>query len=139
MWWTLLSSRGREPGHQFSGYPSAVFHLGALRLCRSRTSVPSARSPVSCVRPGWPPGTVLARRAARTYRAIASRSARGMPGVQAGFLLGALRPEADGAVTFGVAADARSRGSAGCQDGVSDSDPRTLAEYVTHCPKIFVR
>ena len=25
------------------------------------------------------------------------------------------------------------------QDGVSDSDPRTLAEYVRHCPKIFVR
>lgn len=25
------------------------------------------------------------------------------------------------------------------QDGVSDSDPRTLAEYVRHCPKIVVR
>ena len=44
-----------------------------------------------------------------------------------------------GTVTFGLAADAKSRGSAGCQDGVSDNDPRTLAEYVTHCPKIFVR
>ena len=66
-----------------------------------------------------------------------------MPGVQVDLLLGALRPEADGTVTFGVAADAISRGSAGCQDGVSDSDsdsdPRTVAEYVRHCPKIFVR
>ena len=32
-----------------------------------------------------------------------------------------------------------SRGSAGRQDGASDSDPRTLAEYVTQCPKTFVR
>jgi hypothetical protein len=62
-----------------------------------------------------------------------------MSGVQAGLLLSALQPEADGTVTFGVAADAIPRGSAGCQDGVSDSDPRTLAEYVRHCPKIFVR
>ena len=53
----LLSSRGRELDHRFSGHPSAVFHLDALRLCRSRTSVPSARSPVFCVRPGWPPAT----------------------------------------------------------------------------------
>jgi hypothetical protein len=32
-----------------------------------------------------------------------------------------------------------SRGSAGRQDGASDSDPLTLAEYVTQCPKTFVR
>ena len=28
---------------------------------------------------------------------------------------------------------------AGRQDEASDSDPLTLAEYVTHCPKIYVR
>ena len=28
---------------------------------------------------------------------------------------------------------------AGRQDEASDSDPLTLAEYVTHCPKISVR
>jgi hypothetical protein len=62
-----------------------------------------------------------------------------MPGVQVDLLPGALQPEADGTVTVGLAADAMSQGSAGRQDGVSDSDPRTLAEYVRHCPKIFVR
>jgi hypothetical protein len=62
----LLSSRGRELDHQFSGYPSAVFHLDALRLCRSRTSVPS--TPIAGVLrlPGLAAGHVLARRAART-------------------------------------------------------------------------
>ena len=68
MSWPLLSSRGLELDHQFSGHPSAMLRLDALRLCRSRTSVPSARSPVSCVRPGWPPGTALARRGAHVPR-----------------------------------------------------------------------
>ena len=40
---------------------------------------------------------------------------------------------------IGIAAEAISRGSAGGHDGVSDSDPRTLAEYVRHCPKIVMR
>jgi hypothetical protein len=62
-----------------------------------------------------------------------------MPGGQVDHLLGAFQPEGDGTVTSGLAAEAISPGSAGRQDGVSDSDPRTLAEYVTHCPKIFVR
>src|SRR6185437_9539360 len=77
-----------------------------------RTAVRSARSPVSCVRPGWSPGTVLAV-VPRTSRASASRSARGMPGVQSDVLLGALQPGADGIVTFSVAAEGGSRGSAG--------------------------
>ena len=60
----------------------------------------------------------------------------GIPGVQADLMLSALRPEADSA--FGLAAEAGSHG-AGRQDEASDSDPVTLAEYVTHCPKISVR
>jgi len=75
MSWILLSSCGLELDHWFSGHLSAMLRLDALRLCRSRTSVASARSPVSCVRPGWPPGAALARRAACTHRASASRSA----------------------------------------------------------------
>ena len=136
---TLLSSRGLELDHQFSGRPSVVFHFDALRVCRSRTSVPSARSPVSCVRSGWPPGTALGPscRAHVLRQRVPQRL--GLPGVQSDVPLGALRPGADGTITFGVAAEGISQGSAGRQDGVSDSDPRTLAEYVRHCPKILVR
>jgi hypothetical protein len=59
-----------------------------------------------------------------------------MPGVHADLLLSALQPEADSA--FSLAAGAGSHG-AGRQDEASDSDPLTLAEYVTHSPKISVR
>jgi hypothetical protein len=83
-------------------------------------------------REGRPPaGDIFACPAARSQyllNLLARRSSRSPA-----------QPEADGTVTFGLAADAIPRGSAGRQDGVSDNDPRTLAEYVTHCPKIFVR
>jgi putative effector of murein hydrolase len=59
-----------------------------------------------------------------------------MPGVNVDLMLRALRPGADSAV--GLAAGAGSHG-AGRQGEASDSDPVTVAEYVTHCPKIFVR
>jgi hypothetical protein len=62
-----------------------------------------------------------------------------MPGVQVDFILGAVQPEAGSTFTVGRAAEAMSQGSAGHQEGASDSDPRMLAEYVTQCPKIFVR
>lgn len=116
MSWTLLSSRGLELDHRFSGHLSAMLRLDALRLCRSRTSVPSARSPVSCVRPGWPPGTALARRAARSYRASASRSAwHDRRSSRSPAQCSPARR--GGTVTFGLAADAMSQGSAGRQDG----------------------
>jgi hypothetical protein len=51
-------------------------------------------------------------------------------------MLSALRPGADSA--FGLAAGAGSPG-AGCQGEASDSDPLTVAEYVTQSPKISVR
>jgi hypothetical protein len=135
MSWILLSSRGLELDQRFSGHPSAMFHFDALRLgppadCR-------AVCPVAGVLRA--PGLVARHRLGPSCRASVSRSARGMPGVQSDVLLGALQPGADGIVTFSVAAEERSRGSAGGQDGVSDSDPRTLAEYVRHCPKIVVR
>jgi hypothetical protein len=115
-----------------------MLHLDALRLCRSRTSVSSTHSPVSCVRPGWPPGTALARRAVHLPRQrIPQRM--GMPGVQVDHLLSALQPEADGTVTFGVALLMRDHKDQRVVRMVSDSDPRTVAEYVTQCPKIFVR
>ena len=60
----------------------------------------------------------------------------GMPGVHAGLMLSALRPGADSA--SGLAAGAGSH-RAGRQGEASDSDPLTVAEYVTHCPKISVR
>jgi hypothetical protein len=60
----------------------------------------------------------------------------GMPGVQAGLMLSALRPGADSA--SGLAAGLDHTG-AGRQGEASDSDPLTLAEYVTQCPKISVR
>jgi hypothetical protein len=63
----------------------------------------------------------------------------GMLGVQVDFILSALQPEADSTFTVGRAAEAISQGSAGRHDGASDSDPLTLAAYVTQCPKIFVR
>jgi len=53
--------------------------------------------------------------------------------------LGTVQSEADTAFTVGLVAEAVSQGPAGGQDGASDSDPLTLAEYVTQCPKIFVR
>ena len=59
-----------------------------------------------------------------------------MPGVHVDLMLRALRPGADSA--FGLAAGAGSHG-AGRQGEASDSDPLTVAEYVTHCPKILVR
>jgi hypothetical protein len=62
-----------------------------------------------------------------------------MPGVHSGVRPGALQPGAHGTVTVGAAAEALPRGPAGGQAGVSDSDPRTLAEYVRHCPKIVRR
>jgi hypothetical protein len=135
MSWILLSSRGLELDQRFSGHPSAMFHLDALRL--GPLAGFSAVCPVAGVLRA--PGLVARHRLGPSCRASASRSARGMPGVQSDVLLGARQPGADGIVTFSVAAEGRSRGSAGGQEGVSDSDPRTLAEYVTQCPKISVR
>jgi hypothetical protein len=100
MSWILLSSRGLELDQQFSGHPSACFTSMPCAFAARGLQCRLPRSPVSCVRPGWPPGTAMARRAARTYRASASRSAWGMPGVQSDVLLGALQPGADGTVTF---------------------------------------
>jgi hypothetical protein len=136
MSWILLSSRGLELDQRFSGHPSAMFHLDALRLgppadCR-------AVCPVAGVLRA--PGLVARHRLGPSCRASASRSARGMPGVQSDVLLGALQPGTDGIVTSSVAAEGEDReGQRVGQDGVSDSDPRTLAEYVRHCPKIVVR
>jgi hypothetical protein len=62
-----------------------------------------------------------------------------MLGGQVDLILSALLPEADSTFTCGLAVEAISQGSAGGQDGASDSDPLTLAAYVTQCPKIFVR
>ena len=56
MSWTLLASRGLELDHRFSGHLSAMLRLDALRLCRSRTSVPSARSQVFLRPPGLAAG-----------------------------------------------------------------------------------
>jgi hypothetical protein len=89
---------------------------------------------VSCVRPGLAAGHRPSRRTRIPRQRIPERL--GIPGIQADLMLSALRPEADSA--FGLAAEARSQG-AGRQDEASDSDPLTLAEYVTHCPKISVR
>ena len=136
MSWTLLSSRGRELGHQFSGHPSAVLHLDALRLAARGLQ---CRLPVAGVL--RPPGLAAGHRPGPSCRARAAPAhpaAPGMPGVQADLLLGALRPEADGAVTSASLLRGDRKGAGG-QDGVSDSDPRTLAEYVRQCPKIFVR
>ena len=41
-------------------------------------------------------------------------------------------------VPFGLLLGLDHKG-AGRQDEASDSDPLTVAEYVTHCPKIVVR
>jgi len=59
--------------------------------------------------------------------------------VQVDLILGTVQSEADSALTAGLVAEAVSQGSAGGQEGASDSDPLTLAEYVTQWPKIFVR
>ena len=84
--------------------------------------------------PGWPPGT--ARRAARACCAGASRKAWACPAftpVSCSVLSGPKR-----AVPSAVLLRLDHKG-AGRQGEASDSDPLTVAEYVTHCPKIFVR
>ena len=70
------------------------------------------------------------------HAAPAHPEALGLPGVQTGLMLRGLRPGADSA--FSLAAGAGSHG-AGRQDEANNSDPLTLAEYVTQCPKISVR
>src|ERR1700747_1402353 len=101
MSWILLSSRGLELDQRFSGHPSAMFHLDALRLGPPADC--SAVCPVAGVLRAPGAGRPAPSRpvAPRTCRASASRSARGMPGVQSDVLLGARQPGADGIVTFG--------------------------------------
>ena len=109
-----------------------MLHLDVLRLARSRTSVPFT-GPAGVLRPpraGRAPPRVPRAPAARIPKRL------GIPGVHVGLMLRALRPGADSAVV--LAAGARSHG-AGRQGEASDSDPVTVAEYVTHCPKILVR
>jgi hypothetical protein len=86
-----------------------IFAARGLQCC-----LPARRCPASA-RAGRraPPWPVVPR--ART--APAHPAAPGMPGARVDHLLNALQPEAGGAVTFGVAADAMSQGSAGRQDG----------------------
>jgi hypothetical protein len=137
MSWILLSSRGRELDHQISGHRPR--HPASMPA-----SVPVADFSAVCPLAGvlHPPGLAAghhpAHRAARTYRAGTSATP-GHARRSSRFPAQCSPAEADGTVTSGVAAEAISQGSAGRQDGVSDSDPRTLAEYVTHCPKIVVR
>ena len=98
--------------------------------------LPARRCPASA--PGWPPGTALARRAARTYRASASRSA--WHDRRSSRSPAQCSPARSGAVPSPSALLLmRCRKGQRVVRMVSDSDPRTLAEYVMHCPKIFVR
>jgi hypothetical protein len=60
----------------------------------------------------------------------------GTPGVQVDLMLRAVRPEQTVLSASLLGLDHK---GAGRQDEASDSDPLTLAEYVTHCPKISVR
>ena len=98
---SAISSAGSRP---------PVLHLDVLRLARSRTSVPSALL-VGVLR-------VRLRLAAghrpvvpHAHAAPAHPEALGLPGVQVDLMLSALRSGADS--IFGLAAEARSQGSAG--------------------------
>ena len=127
---TLPSGGGVELGRRFSEQPSA----GASPRCPAPCPLAdfgavhrARRCPASA--PGWP-GTAPSCRAPAHPEAPGHtrRSRRSdAPCSPAG---------ADSAVV--LAAGARSHG-AGRQGEASDSDPVTVAEYVTHCPKILVR
>ena len=103
MSWTLLSSGGLELDHQFSGHPSAVLHLDALRLCplADFSAVhPARRCPASA--PGWPPRTTPGP--PRSLHIASQRIPQrlGMLGVQINLILATVQPEPDSA--FGLAA-----------------------------------
>ena len=88
--------------------------------------------------PGPAAGTALARRAARTYRASASRSAWSCPAFKS---ITCSVPSSPKVTVPSPSASLlmRYRKDQRVVRMVNDSDPRTLAEYVTQCPKIFVR
>jgi hypothetical protein len=86
--------------------------------------------------PGWPSAIVPAPSCRTRVPRQRIPERLGIPGVQAGPL----------SVLSGPARTAPSAGllrldhtGAGRQGEASDSDPLTLAEYVTHSPKISVR
>jgi len=139
MSWILLSSRGLELDQRFSGHPSAMFHLDALRLGPPRglqCGLPGRRCP-ACARagrqaPSWP-----------SCRARAAPAHPAAPGACPAFnpmsCLVLFSPERTvSSRSVSLLREDREGQRVG-QDGVSDSDPRTLAEYVRHCPKIVVR
>jgi hypothetical protein len=118
-----------------AGSRPPVLHIDVLRLPHSRTSVPSTAL-VGVLVPARASRRAPPRRAAHAYRASASRSARAFPAfksISCSVLSGLKRT-----VPSASPPGAGSHG-AGRQGEASDSDPLTVAEYVTHCPKIFVR
>ena len=124
-----LSGGGVELARRFSGQPSA----DASRRCPMACPLadlgdvrPASWCPASARagRRAPLPGLVVPRAPAASAHPAAPGHARRSSQSQV-----AVRPGADSA--FGLAAGAGSH-EAGGQDGASDSDPLTVAEYVTH-------
>jgi len=139
MSWILLSSRGLELDQRFSGHPSAMFHLDALRLGPPADC--SAVCPVAGVlrAPGLVARHRLGRRAAHVPRQRIPQRPGACPAFNPMSRLVLFSPERTvSSRSVSLLREDREGQRVG-QDGVSDSDPRTLAEYVRHCPKIFVR
>jgi hypothetical protein len=139
MSWILLSSLGLELDQRFSGHPSAMFHLDALRL--GPPADRSAVCPVAGVLRA--PGLVARHRLGPPCRARAAPAHPAAPGACPAFnpmsCLVLFSPERTvSSRSVSLLREDREGQRVG-QDGVSDSDPRTLAEYVRHCPKIVVR
>jgi len=135
MSWTLLSSRGRELGQQFSGHPFAVLRLGALRLAARGLQ---CRLPVAGVLRA--PGLAAGQRPGPSCRAHVPRQRIPQrPGACPAFNPVSCSVLCRPGRTVLSPSASLLRGDREGQDGVSDSDPRTLAEYVRHCPKIVVR
>ena len=100
---TLFPGRGLELDHQFSRYPSAVFHLDALRLgplADLGGVQPARRRPAPA--PGRPPGTAPCAPGSGHKRRQRVPQCPGVLGAQVDLVLGAVQREPDS--TLGLAA-----------------------------------
>ena len=138
MSWILLSSRGLELDQRFSGHPSAMFHLDALRLGPPADC--SAVCPVAGVLRA--PGLVARHRLGPSCRALVPRQSipqrLACPALKS-ITCSVLSSPKQAVPSLSASLLMRCRKGQRVVRMVSDSDPRTLAENVRHCPKIFVR